>query len=121
MVDKRRALTMRRRLGEASELVVDDNFLPMFRNRQEKYKEEFDFSVKLAKRKNNPERYFAKIWSCNSLTQTLEWLRELINLAIGRLAEYRNKCLAQKQQEAEQKFFNSPLMIAYKRKFNLIS
>lgn len=81
MVDAPRIETMRLRLGKASGLVDDDKYLPMYRNRQIHYKELFDFSVKLAKKKNNPSRYFAVMWGKANLKKTLEWLQKLINLA----------------------------------------
>lgn len=37
VVDNKRIVTMRKHLGKASELIKDDAYLPMFRNRQKKY------------------------------------------------------------------------------------
>lgn len=88
MCDKR-IETLRNRLGKASELIVKDDFLPMFRNRQIHFKKEFEESVKLAKKKSNPEHYFAAIWSCKSLKKTLEMIRKMINRAIEKAREYQ--------------------------------
>ena len=50
-MDKKRIMTLRKRLGKASKLIRDDNFLPMFRNRQIRYQKEFEESVKIASKK----------------------------------------------------------------------
>lgn len=78
---------MRASLGGASELVDNDQYLPMFRNRQINYPELFEFSTALAKRKDNPARYFAKLWGAKTLAKTLDWLQKLINLAKSKAAE----------------------------------
>ena len=56
-IDERRVQKMQQRLGKATKLITDDNYLPMFRNRQINYAREFDYSIKLAKRKRNPRKY----------------------------------------------------------------
>lgn len=73
--------TMRERLGVASELVDDDKFLPMYRNRQIHHEELFDYSVKLAKKKKAPSRYFASIWGKKNLEKSIKWLTQLVNKA----------------------------------------
>lgn len=79
---------MRARLGErASRLVKNDKFLPMFRNRQIKYQREFEESIKVAARKRNPERFFAKIWSCENIEKTLKMMRSIIYCAIEKARE----------------------------------
>ena len=78
---------MRASLGAASELVDNDQYLPMFRNRQINYPELFAFSTELAKRKDNPARYFAKLWGAKTLAKTLDWLQKLVNLAKSKAAE----------------------------------
>lgn len=94
-VDERRIEKMQLRLGKAAKLVSDNNFLPMFRNRQINYTKEFDFSVKLAKKKRDPRRYFASIWSSRNLAKTVDWLRKLMALA-------KNKTAVARQQSLEQ-------------------
>lgn len=89
ILDQKRILTMRSRLKEASDIIDDDRFLPMFRNRQKNYQEEFDQSVKLAKTKDNPQRYLARIWSKNNISKTLRWMRQMINRTKARLLEKR--------------------------------
>lgn len=87
VIDAQRIKTMKERLGEAVELIDDDRYLPMFRNRQIHHPELFAFSIELAKKKNNPARYFAALWGSKTLAKTLDWLQKLINLAKGKAIE----------------------------------
>lgn len=80
-------MTLRKRLGKASKLIRDDNFLPMFRNRQIRYKKEFEESVKIANKKRNPEHFFAKIWACENVEKTLKMMRSIIYRAIEKARE----------------------------------
>ncbi len=88
-MSEKRIETLRNRLGKASDLVENDEYLPMFRNRQIHFKKEFEESIKLAKKKRNPEHYFASIWSCKALKKTLEMIRKMIYRAIEKAREYR--------------------------------
>ncbi len=88
-MSKKRIVTLRNRLGKASDLIENDDFLPMFRNRQIHFKKEFEESVKLAKKKRNPEHYFASIWSCKALKKTLEMIRRMIYRVIKKAREYQ--------------------------------
>ena len=88
MLDNKRISVMRARLGaRASRLIKDDKFLPMFRNRQIRYKKEFEESVKLANKKRNPEHFFAKIWACENVEKTLKMMRSIIYCAIEKVRE----------------------------------
>ena len=88
MLDNKRISVMRARLGvRASKLIKDDKFLPMFRNRQIRYKKEFEESVKIANKKRNPEHFFAKIWSCENVEKTLKMMRSIIYCAIEKARE----------------------------------
>lgn len=88
MLDNKRISVMRARLGvRASKLIRDDRFLPMFRNRQLRYKKEFEESVKIANKKRNPEHFFAKIWSCENIEKTLKLIRSVIYRAIEKARE----------------------------------
>ena len=87
MIDTQRIQTMRQRLGDASALVDSDQYLPLYRNRQIKHPELFAFSIKLAKRKDKPARYFAALWSNKNLAKTIDWLQKLINLAKSKAME----------------------------------
>jgi len=104
MIDATRIETMRERLGDASALVESDQYLPLYRNRQINHPELFNFSVKLAKRKTNPARYFASIWSSKNLAKTIDWLQKLINLAQSKAREvaYAAKKVADTVKEAAQ-------------------
>lgn len=88
MLDNKRISVMRARLGAcASKLIKDDRFLPMFRNRQIRYKKEFEESVKIANKKRNPEHFFAKIWACENIEKTLKMMRSIIYCAIEKARE----------------------------------
>lgn len=88
MLDNKRISILRVRLGaRASKLIRDDRFLPMFRNRQIRYKKEFEESIKIAAKKRNPERFFAKIWSCENIEKTLKMMRSIIYCAIEKARE----------------------------------
>lgn len=80
-------MTLRKRLGKASKLIRDDNFLPMFRNRQIRFKKEFEESIKIASRKRNPEHFFAVIWACRNIEDTLRMMRSIIYRAIEKARE----------------------------------
>lgn len=88
MLNDKRISVMRARLGvRASRLIRNDKFLPMFRNRQLRYKKEFEESVKLANKKRNPEHFFAKIWACENVEKTLKMMRSIIYRAIEKAHE----------------------------------
>ena len=99
IIDNKRIVTMRKHLGEASELIKNDAYLPMFRNRQKKYKQEFDESVEVAKKKRDPARYLASIWSVKNLEQTLLWMRSRIARAVNELARRRQEKKIRKMEK----------------------
>ena len=99
IIDNKRIVTMRKHLGKASELIKDDAYLPMFRNRQKKYKQEFDESVEVAKTKRDPERYLASVWSLKNLEQTLLWMRSRIARAVNELARRRQEKKIRKMEK----------------------
>lgn len=105
-MSEKRIVTLRNRLGKASDLIKNDEFLPMFRNRQIHFKKEFEESVKLAKKKRNPEHYFASIWSCKSLKKTLEMIRKMIYRAIEKAREYQANVERIKQEADVKANFN---------------
>ena len=106
-MSEKRIVTLRNRLGKASDLIKNDEFLPMFRNRQIRFKKEFEESVKLAKKKNNPEHYFASIWSCKALKKTLEMIRKMIYRAIEKAREYQANIERVKAEEDIKSNYNS--------------
>lgn len=105
-MSEKRIVTLRNRLGKASDLIKNDDFLPMFRNRQIHFKKEFEESVKLAKKKRNPEHYFASIWSCKALKKTLEMIRRMIYRAIEKAREYQANIERIKQEADVKANFN---------------
>lgn len=114
---------MRKRLGEASELIEDDNYLPMFRNRQINYPEEFVQSVITAKKKKEPGRYLATIWKKSNIRESLIMLRKLINTAIAEVAHKIHKKAKQIKSEWETQVFNKPghnRLKQLKRDYNLL-
>lgn len=118
-IDERRIQKMQQRLGKATKLIADDNYLPMFRNRQINYAREFEYSVKLAKRKRNPRKYFAFIWSRANLAKTVDWLRKLI-------AQAKAKAAAERHEKKMQEKLSMPINVAgleklaaMKRQYNL--
>jgi len=106
-MSEKRIVTLRNRLGKASNLIKNDDYLPMFRNRQISFKKEFEESVKLAKKKNNPEHYFASIWSCKALKKTLEIIRKMIYRAIEKAREYQANIERVKAEEDIKSNYNS--------------
>ena len=106
-MSEKRIVTLRNHLGKASDLIENDDFLPMFRNRQIHFKKEFEESVKLAKKKRNPEHYFASIWSCKSLKKTLEMIRRMIYRAIEKAREYQANIERMKTEEDIKNNYNS--------------
>jgi hypothetical protein len=105
-MSEKRIVTLRNRLGKASDLIKNDEYLPMFRNRQIHFKKEFEESVKLVKKKNNPEHYFASIWSCKALKKTLEMIRKMIYRAIEKAREYQANIERVKAEEDVEANFN---------------
>lgn len=105
-MSEKRIVTLRNRLGKASDLIENDDYLPMFRNRQIHFKKEFEESVKLAKKKRNPEHYFSSIWSCKALKKTLEMIRKMIYRAIEKAREYQANIERIKQEADVKANFN---------------
>lgn len=105
-MSEKRIATLRNRLGKASDLVKNDEYLPMFRNRQIRFKKEFEESVKIAKKKRNPEYYFASIWSCKALKKTLEMIRKMIYRAIEKAREYQANIERVKAEEDVKNNYN---------------
>lgn len=120
-IDERRIQKMQQRLGKATKLIADDNYLPMFRNRQINYAREFEYSVKLAKRKRNPRKYFAFIWSRANLTKTVDWLRKLIAQAKAKAAAERHEQKMRDQAALPIDITGLEKLAAMKRQYNLIT
>lgn len=93
----------------------------MFRNRQLNYMKEFDFSVRLAKKKRDPKRYFASIWSSKNLAKTVDWLRKLMNLAKHEAAARRQQQKMEDQMSLQFDVDGLERLQALKRQYNLIT
>ena len=124
----RRVKTMRERLGKACDLIDDEQFLGVFRNRQINYEKEFDQSVKMVKsmkkagKIKNTSHYFAKIWKKENINKTLKIVREFLNRQIARLAEKREQKRQNEEHNKVQQAFNSEGYAKFqvmKRNFNL--
>lgn len=122
-IDERRIEKMQKKLGKATKLISDDKYLPMFRNRQINYEKEFEFSVKLAKKKRDPRKYFAFIWSRKNLSKTVDWLRKLIAQAKAKakLAKERHTQQMSEKLEAPTNIANLHKLTEMKRQFNLLT
>ena len=106
-MDKKRIITLRKRLGKAaSKLIRDDNFLPMFRNRQIRFQKEFEESVKIASRKRNPEHFFAVIWACRNIEDTLRMMRSIIYRAIEKARELQESIKRIKTEQSIKRNLN---------------
>lgn len=121
IIDERRIEKMQKKLGKATKLISDDKYLPMFRNRQINYEKEFEFSVKLAKRKRDPRKYFAFIWSRKNLSKTIDWLRKLIAQAKAKLAKERHAQQMNEQLESPINTENLHKLTEMKRQYNLLT
>lgn len=106
VLDAKRIATMRERLGEDASNMIEDKFLPMFRNRQKRFQAEFDESVRVAKKKKNPGRYLATIWSSRNIEKSLEWLRGMINRAKSKLIELKHSLEKKRLREKLEREFN---------------
>ena len=124
----RRIATMRERLGKACDLIDNEQWLGVFRNRQINYEKEFDQSVKMVKlmkkagKIKNASHYFAKIWKKENINKTLKIVREFLNRQISKLAEKREQKKQNECDEIISKSFNNSGYLkfqAMKHNFNL--
>lgn len=110
---EKRNQTMRERLGKACDLIDNDQFLGVFRNRQINYEKEFNQSVKMVKsmkkagKIKNASHYFAKIWKKENINKTLKIVREFLNRQISKLAEKREQQRQNEEYNKAQQVFNS--------------
>ena len=82
-VDSKRAQTMRERLGSASELCNNDQYLPRARAVQMSLNSaEWETLVKMARRADNPAHYFMKLISKANFERTMEAVHKLMNKLI---------------------------------------
>lgn len=94
---EKRNATMKKWLGKACDLIDDEQWLGVFRNRQINYGKEFDQSVKMVKsmkkagKIKNAKHYFAKIWKKENIERTLKIVREFLNRQVSKLANQREQ------------------------------
>ena len=84
--------TMRQRLGQASKLVNNDNYLPRARRVQmDCTAEEFAAICKLAEQADNPQHYFMKIISKAQIERTLDYVRRILKRPIQAMLYLRQR------------------------------
>ncbi len=94
---EKRNATMKKWLGKACDLIDDEQWLGVFRNRQINYGKEFDQSVKMVKsmkkagKIKDAKHYFAKIWKKENIERTLKIVREFLNRQVSKLANQREQ------------------------------
>ena len=125
---EKRNATMKKWLGKACDLIDDEQWLGVFRNRQINYGKEFNQSVKMVKsmkkagKIKNAKHYFAKIWKKENIERTLKIVREFLNRQVSKLANQREQArrnyeyekIAQSRNEAGLKRLD-----ILKREYNL--
>lgn len=124
----RRIKTMRERLGKACDLIDNEQWFGVFRNRQINYEKEFNQSVKMVKsmkksgRIKNASHYFASIWKKENISKTLKIIREFLNRQLAKLAEKREQKKQNERNEIISNSFNNSGYLkfqAMKHNFNL--
>ena len=84
MIDNKRIKTMRNRLGDASELIDNDNYLPRARRVQmDCTKDEFDAICKLARRADNPQHYFMRSIAKDRIESTISYVRRILSRSVS--------------------------------------
>lgn len=102
VITANRIRTMRQRLGKASELVNNDNYLPRARRVQmDCTAEEFDGICKLAKQADNPQHYFMKIISKAQIERTLDYVRRILKRPIQAMVYLKQRIQGASKQWLE--------------------
>lgn len=94
-----RVKTLRKRLGKASDLITNDAYLPMFRNRQIRYPKEFEESLIQAARKKDPKRWLAKVWSCENMITSVKMLAKYVARRVAKRAKEIHDAKVTKQMQ----------------------
>ena len=94
-----RVKTLRKRLGKASDLITNDAYLPMFRNRQIRYPKEFEESLIQAARKKDPKRWLAKVWSCQNMITSVKMLAKYVARRVAKRAKEIHDAKVSKQMQ----------------------
>ena len=84
MLDNKRINTIRSRLGSASDLIDNDNYLPRARRVQmDCTKDEFDAICKLARRADNPQHYFMRSIAKDRIESTISYVRRILSRSVS--------------------------------------
>lgn len=94
-----RVKTLRKRLGKASDLITNDAYLPMFRNRQIRYPKEFEESLIQAARKKDPKHWLAKVWSCQNMITSVKMLAKYVARRVAKRAKEIHDAKVTKQMQ----------------------
>ena len=102
MITANRIRTMRQRLGQASKLVNNDNYLPRARRVQmDCTAEEFAAICKLAEQAKNPQHYFMKIISKSAIERTLDYVRRILKRPIQAMVYLKQRIQGSSKQWLE--------------------
>jgi len=99
VLDNKRIKTMRERLGKASELVNNDQYLPRARRVQmDCTAEEFEGICNLAKQANNPQHYFMKLISKGQIERTLDYVRRIFKRSLSAMLYLKREIKSNSKQ-----------------------
>lgn len=99
VITANRIRTMRNRLGQASELVNNDNYLPRARRVQmDCTPEEFEGICRLAKQAKNPQHYFMKLISKSAIERTLDYVRRILKRSVNALLYLKREIKSNSKQ-----------------------
>lgn len=98
MLNQKRINTMRNRLGSASDLVNNDQYLPRARRVQmDCTSEEFEAICQLARQAKNPQHYFMKIIAKDAIDRTMSYIRRVLRRSVEAIS-YISKQLQNKSR-----------------------
>lgn len=117
MLTAKHISTLQERLGGIS-AILDDQYLPMFRNRQINYPELWEFSVKLAEKKDNPGHYLAHIWGRRNLDKTIDWLTKLFEGAKTKIIAVAHAIKQKLLNKKADKLAEQPMNREMRRRFD---
>lgn len=102
MLNEKRIKTMRERLGKASELVNNDQYLPRARRVQmDCSADEFEGICQLAKQANNPQHYFMKVISKQAIERTLNYVRRILKRPVQAMVYLKRRIQGTSKQWLE--------------------
>ena len=102
MLNEKRITTMRERLGKASELVNNDQYLPRARRVQmDCSADEFEGICQLARRADNPQHYFMKLISKQAIERTLDYVRRILKRPVQAMVYLKRRIQGTSKQWLE--------------------